>query len=73
VIEPVAEDDPYALLGAGKGEGEAAIKKAYRSILGKYHPDRVQHLGEEFRRMAAEKTIAINRAYERIKKERGFT
>ena len=65
--------DPYLLLGVGRKDGQARIKKAYRDLLGRYHPDRVQHLGEEFQRLAAEKTVRINRAYEQIREEKGFS
>lgn len=43
------------------------IKKAYRAIVQKYHPDRVSHLGEEFQTIAEEKTKAINAAFEEAK------
>jgi DnaJ like chaperone protein len=32
-----------------------------------YHPDKVQHLGEDFQRLAHEKFVAIQKAYEKIK------
>lgn len=67
------EGDPYLLLGVDGSDDEEEIKGAYRELLGKYHPDRVQHLGEEFREMAAEKAKAINLAWERIRKERKFS
>lgn len=67
------ESDPYLLLGVDRGDGEDDIKRAYREMLGKYHPDRVQHLGEEFREMAARKAKAINLAWQRIRKERKFS
>ena len=49
------------------------IKRAYRKMASKYHPDKVSHLGEDFRHMAEEKFKAINEAYQQIKKERQFT
>lgn len=67
------QEDPYLVLGVRQDDGEEKIKKAYRDILGKYHPDRVQHLGEEFREMAARRTVAINKAFETIRKERNFS
>jgi DnaJ like chaperone protein len=57
-IEPVASDDE--------------VKKAYRKMAMKYHPDKVSHLGEEFRKTAEEKFKKVNDAYEKIKKERNF-
>jgi len=57
-IEPVATD--------------LEIKKAYRSMAARFHPDKVQHLGPEFQKMAEEKFKAINEAYQQIKTERGI-
>ena len=60
------EKDPYLLLGVEKGASEEQIHKAYRDLLSRYHPDRLHHLGEEFRQMAARRTVALNRAYAEI-------
>lgn len=65
--------DPYQLFGVPRNTDAATIKKAYRDLMAKYHPDRVQHLGEEFKELAASKTTAINKAYEKIKKARRFS
>ncbi len=40
------------------------IKRNYKELLGKYHPDKVQHLGPEFQEMAEKKTREILEAYE---------
>lgn len=66
-------EDPYTVLDVGRNASEEEIKAVYRELLGKYHPDRVQHLGEEFREMASRKTVSINRAYGRIKAEKNFS
>ncbi|MFH2123614.1 MAG: DnaJ domain-containing protein [Pseudomonadota bacterium] len=58
----------YAVLGLESGADMEAIKKAYRSLSMKYHPDKVGHLGEEFRKVAEEKMKEINVAYEYFKK-----
>ena len=71
--EEEGEGDPYRLLGVDPGDDEQTIKKAYRELLGKYHPDRVQHLGEEFREMAARRTRAITRAWQSIREARDFS
>ena len=65
--------DPYQFFGVSRQDDAETIKKAYRDLIAKYHPDRVQHLGEEFKEMAAKKTTAINSAYEKIKKARNFS
>jgi len=48
------------------------IKKAYRRMAMKYHPDKVNDLGEEIKKSATEKFRSINEAYESLKKQRGF-
>lgn len=48
------------------------IKKAYRNMALKYHPDKVGYLGEDIRKAAEQKFQKVNEAYEKIKKERGF-
>jgi hypothetical protein len=47
----------------------AEIKKKYRELIRKYHPDNVERLGDEFREMAHEKTKEINAAYEYFKRK----
>ena len=53
-----------------KSRGE--IKKAYRTMALKHHPDKVAHLGDEVAHDAKEKFQKINEAYNDIKKARGF-
>ena len=61
-------DRYYAVLGLKPGADAASIKKAHRKLSMKYHPDKVQHLGEEFRLVAEEKMKEINAAYDFFKK-----
>jgi len=53
----------FEVLGLTSSADAATIKKAYRDASKKYHPDRVTHLGDEFREMAEEKMRKINEAY----------
>jgi len=57
------EEQYYAVLGLEPGAEFAEIKKAYRKLSMQYHPDKVGHLGEEFKNIAEEKMKEINVAY----------
>ncbi len=57
----------FEVLGLQPGAGFDQIKSAYRQLSMKYHPDKVNHLGEEFRRVAEEKMKEINAAYNYLK------
>ena len=48
------------------------IKKAYRNMAKKYHPDKVNDLGEEVKKSATEKFRSVNEAYENLKTQRGM-
>jgi DnaJ like chaperone protein len=58
----------YATLGLEKGADMEEVKKAYRKQSMQYHPDKVGHLGDEFRAVAEEKMKEINAAYDYFKK-----
>jgi len=45
--------DFYILLGLGRNASLGEIKRAFRTQIARYHPDKVQHLGKEFQEMAA--------------------
>ncbi len=65
----ISEDQYYAVLGVDKKADFAAIKKAYRKLSMQYHPDKVAHLGDEFKGVAEEKMKEINAAYDFFKKK----
>lgn len=67
-----SDEGPYAVLGLDSSATDDEVKKAYRRLAMKYHPDRVENLGEEVRRNAEEQFKKINEAYETIKKARGM-
>jgi DnaJ like chaperone protein len=60
----------YKILEIDPSASNEDVKKAYRRMAMRYHPDKVSHLGEDFRKTADEKFKKVNEAYERIKKER---
>lgn len=62
----------YGILNVKPDDDIETIKKAYRSLAVKYHPDKVANLGPEIQQLAEEKFKAINDAYQTIRKERGF-
>ena len=59
--------DPYTMLGIGRNASAEEIKKAYKQLVNKYHPDKVQHLGEEFRALAEKRFKEIQEAYQNLK------
>jgi len=62
----------YVVLGLSKTASVVDIKKAYRTLVKKHHPDKLQYLDEAQLKGAKEKFMQIQGAYERIQKERGF-
>ena len=67
-----ARANPYTVLEIDETASDAEVKKAYRSLAVKYHPDKVMDLGETHRAQARNRFDAIQSAYEQIKKERGM-
>ena len=65
-------DSSYKILEIERSSSNDDVKKAYRRMAMKYHPDKVSHLGEDFRKSADEKFARVNEAYEKIKKERNM-
>lgn len=62
----------YTTLEIEPTAGVDEIKKAYRTMAKKYHPDTVANLGEDIKKKATEKFRTINQAYEELKKKRNF-
>ncbi|MFV0375801.1 MAG: TerB family tellurite resistance protein [Mangrovibacterium sp.] len=65
-------DAAYKILEIEPGASVDDIKKAYRKMAVKYHPDKVSYLGEDFQNAAKEKFQKVNEAYEQLKKEKNF-
>ena len=62
----------YETIGLSKFATDLEIKKAYRTLAKKYHPDRLTNITEGDLQVAKEKFQKIQEAYEKIKKERRF-
>lgn len=62
----------YKILEISESATESEIKKAYRKMAVKYHPDKVGHMGPEIQKAAKEKFQKVQEAYDAVKKERGF-
>ncbi len=65
-------DSAYKILGIDASASDEEVKRAYREMAKKNHPDLVSNLGEEVRQAAEKKFQEINAAYEAIKKQRGL-
>lgn len=62
----------YKVLGIEPGATDDEVKKAYRKMAIKFHPDKVAQMGEEYQKGAKEKFQKIQESYEAIKKRRGM-
>jgi DnaJ like chaperone protein len=65
-------ESAYKILEIESTVADDDVKKAYRKMAMKYHPDKVRGLGEQHEKAANEKFIKVQEAYEQIKKERNF-
>ncbi len=60
----------YKILEIDKNASDTEVKKAYRKMVKKYHPDKLRNLGPEHVKGAEEKFRQVQMAYEKIQKER---
>lgn len=65
-------DQAYKILEIDKSATDKEVKKAYRTMAKKYHPDKVQHMDEVHVKGAEAKFREVQKAYEEIQKQRGF-
>ena len=65
-------DSAYKILEIEKTATDSEVKKAYRTMVKKYHPDKLQHMDEVYKKGAEEKFRKVQEAYEQLQKERDF-
>ncbi len=65
-------DDAYKILEITPEATDEEVKKAYRKMAAKHHPDKVATLGEDVQKAAHEKFQKVNEAYEKIRTRRGI-
>lgn len=65
-------DSSYKILEIEADATNDEVKKAYRKMAVKFHPDKVAHLGEDLQNQAKEKFQKVQSAYEEIKTKRGM-
>jgi DnaJ like chaperone protein len=60
----------YKVLGLEPNATDEEVKKAYRQMAVRYHPDKVAQMGEEYQKGAKEKFQKVQEAYDNIRKTR---
>lgn len=63
-------DKWYSILEIDKNASDSEIKKAHRKMVSKYHPDKLQGVGDDIVKLAEEKFLLVQQAYEHIMKSR---
>jgi len=67
--ESVETKDPHSILGVERNASQQEIKRAYRQLANKYHPDKVSHLGDEFKALAEKRFKEVQDAYQALRVE----
>jgi len=60
------QKNAYSVLGVDRDASPEDIKQAFRNLANKYHPDKVSHMGDEFRELAEKRFKEIQEAYQEI-------
>ena len=66
----VSSEQHYTVLGITKDATDTQVKKAYRKMAVKYHPDKLQGVSEDIKKLAEEKFMKVKESYEQIMKGR---
>ena len=64
--------NPYTVLEVDQSASDAEVKKAYRRLALKFHPDKVRDMGEAYAKQAEVRFLEVQDAYGHLKKVRGF-
>lgn len=67
-----SSESAYKILEITPQATDEEVRKAYKRMAVKHHPDKVGHLGEDVQKAANDKFKEVNTAYDQIKKERGM-
>jgi curved DNA-binding protein CbpA len=59
----VALKNYYELLAIAPNAPVDEVKRAFRAQIARYHPDKVQHLGQEFQSLASDRATELTEAY----------
>ena len=72
--DALSPGDAYAILGVDESCSDAELKRAYRRMMNRHHPDKLvaKGLPEEMMQVATEKTREIKAAWDRLKEVRGL-
>jgi len=57
----------FEVLGVAENASWVAIQQAYRKQISQYHPDKIAGMAEELRKLANQRTVEINEAYQLAK------
>jgi len=60
----------YAILEIDKNATDDEVKKAHRKMVVKYHPDKLQGVSKDIIKLAEDKFLSVQKAYENIMKSR---
>jgi DnaJ like chaperone protein len=66
-------DSDYKILDVDPNAGENEVKKAYRKMAMRFHPDRLLGLSEHEKKAAEDKFLSVQKAYDNIKRKRGWS
>ncbi|GIX38166.1 J domain-containing protein [Silanimonas lenta] len=64
--------DPYTVLDVSPSADNETLRRAWQRLVSQYHPDKLEGVAPELRAQADRRLREINRAYEELRRLRGF-